>query len=74
MSEIKKNDQNTDETDSPSEAVEAVETGEIVHNAPAKIPNEPAKVDSIAAVLVEKETSDPGSNQEESDEKISNDL
>lgn len=70
MSEIKKNDQNTDETDSPSEAVEAVETGEIVHNAPAKIPNEPAKVDSIAAVLVEKETSDPGLNQEESDEKI----
>lgn len=59
MSEIKKNDQNTDETDIASETVE---TG-------ATVPNEPAKVDSIAAVLIEKETSDPEPSQESSDEK-----
>jgi len=67
MNEIKKNDQNTDETDIASETVE---TGAIVPNEPAKVPNEPAKVDSIAAVLVKKETSDPDSNQEDSVEKI----
>jgi cytoskeleton protein RodZ len=68
MSEIKDNDQNTDEADTTSET--AVEAGAKVPNEPAKIPNEPAKIDSIAAVLVEKGTSDPESNQEDSDEKI----
>lgn len=59
MSEIKNNDQTTGETDIESETV-----GKEI------APNEPAKVDSIAAVLVEKETSHPESEQEGSTERI----
>lgn len=58
MNEIRKNGQNTGETDIVSATVETV-----------AVPNEPAKIDSIAAVLVNKEVGLSQENQEQSVEK-----
>lgn len=61
MNETRNNGQDTDEADIVSEPVET-----------EAVPNEPVKVDSIAAVLVEKETDHTQSDQEDSVKKIDN--
>jgi cytoskeleton protein RodZ len=61
MNETRNNGQNTGETDIVSETVET-----------AAVSNEPVKVDSIAAMLVDKEAGQSQSNQENSVERPDN--